>query len=71
MLLLVRTALERAAITRGDAAETLGTSTEEIRQLLSRPAAGDDDRRLQTILRLPLSPTAIGMAPDRAGRFVG
>jgi hypothetical protein len=47
MLLLVRTALERAAITRGDAAETLGTSTKEIRQMLSRPAAGDDDRRLQ------------------------
>jgi Zn-dependent peptidase ImmA (M78 family)/DNA-binding XRE family transcriptional regulator len=46
MLLLVRSALERSAITRGDAAETLGTSTEEIRQLLSRPAAGDEDRRL-------------------------
>ncbi len=47
MLLLVRIALERSAITRGDAAEILGTSTEEVRQLLSRPAAGDDDRRLQ------------------------
>jgi Zn-dependent peptidase ImmA (M78 family) len=47
MLLLVRTALERSAITRGDAAEILGTSTEEIRQLLSRPTAGDDDRHLQ------------------------
>jgi Zn-dependent peptidase ImmA (M78 family) len=47
VLLLVRTALERSVITRGDAAEILGTSTEEIRQLLSRPAAGDEDRRLQ------------------------
>lgn len=47
MLLLVRMALERSAITRGDAAELLGTSTEEVRQLLSRPAAGDDDRHVQ------------------------
>lgn len=47
VLLLVRTAVERSAITRGDAAEILGTSTEEVRQLLSRPAAGDDDRHLQ------------------------
>ncbi len=47
MLLLVRAALEHSAITRGDAAEILGTSTEEVRQLLSRPAAGDEDRRLQ------------------------
>lgn len=47
MLLLVRTALERSAITRGDAAEILGTSTEEVRQLLSQPAASDEDRRLQ------------------------
>jgi Zn-dependent peptidase ImmA (M78 family) len=47
MLLLVRTAIERSAITRGDAAEILGTSTEEVRQLLSRPAAGDEDRHLQ------------------------
>lgn len=47
MLLLVRTALERSVITRGDAAETLGTSTEEVRQLLARPAAGADDRHAQ------------------------
>jgi Zn-dependent peptidase ImmA (M78 family) len=50
LLLLVRTALDQAAITRGDAAEILGTSTEEIRQLLSRPAAGDEDRHLQSDL---------------------
>jgi hypothetical protein len=33
ILLLVRAALERSVITPGDAAEILGTSTEEIRQL--------------------------------------
>ena len=38
VLLLVRAALERSAITPGDAAEILGTGTEEIRQLLA--AAG-------------------------------
>lgn len=37
MLALIRTALEQGAITPGDAAETLGTSTEEIRQLLAQP----------------------------------
>lgn len=47
MLLLARAALERSIITRGDAAEILGTSPEEIRQLLSRPTAGEDDRHLQ------------------------
>jgi Zn-dependent peptidase ImmA (M78 family) len=47
MLLLVRTAVERSIITRGDAAEILGTSTEEVRQLLARPSADDEDRRIQ------------------------
>lgn len=47
MLLLIRTALDKSAITHGDAAEILGTSTEEVRQLLSRPAAGDEERHLQ------------------------
>ncbi|MCL4434865.1 MAG: XRE family transcriptional regulator [Actinobacteria bacterium] len=47
VLLLVRVALERRAITPGDAAEILGTSTEEIRQLLAHPSAADDDRRIQ------------------------
>jgi hypothetical protein len=35
VLLLVRAALERSAITLGDAAEILGTGTEEVRQLLA------------------------------------
>jgi Zn-dependent peptidase ImmA (M78 family)/transcriptional regulator with XRE-family HTH domain len=35
VLLLVRAALERSAITPGDAAEILGTGTEEVRQLLA------------------------------------
>lgn len=47
VLLLVRAALERNVITPGDAAEVLGTSTEEIRQLLARPGAADDERRVQ------------------------
>jgi Zn-dependent peptidase ImmA (M78 family)/transcriptional regulator with XRE-family HTH domain len=47
VLLLVRAALERSAITLGDAAEVLGTSTEEIRQLLAHPGAGDDERLAQ------------------------
>lgn len=47
VLLLVRAALERKVITPGDAAEVLGTSTEEIRQLLARPGAGEEDRRAQ------------------------
>ena len=47
MLLLVRNGVERGAITRGDAAETLGTSSEEIRQLLVRPAAASEDRHNQ------------------------
>jgi hypothetical protein len=47
ILLLVRAALERSAITLGDAAEVLGTSTEEIRQLITRPQPADDERRAQ------------------------
>lgn len=47
VLLLVRAALERAVITPGDAAEVLGTSTEEIRQLLSRPEPAEGERRAQ------------------------
>jgi Zn-dependent peptidase ImmA (M78 family)/DNA-binding XRE family transcriptional regulator len=47
VLLLVRAALERSVITAGDAAEILGTSTEEIRQLVSRPRPADDERRAQ------------------------
>jgi len=47
VLLLVRAALERSVITAGDAAEVLGTSTEEIRQLLSHPRPADDELRAQ------------------------
>jgi Zn-dependent peptidase ImmA (M78 family)/transcriptional regulator with XRE-family HTH domain len=47
VLLLVRAALERAVITPGDAAEILGTSTEEIRQLVNRPQPAEDERRAQ------------------------
>lgn len=46
-LLLVRAALEKSAITMGDAAEVLGTSTEEIRQLLSTTKPNDAERRVQ------------------------
>jgi len=47
VLLLVRAALERAVITPGGAAEVLGTNTEEIRQLLSRPRPAEGERRAQ------------------------
>jgi hypothetical protein len=47
MLVLVRDALEHGAITSGDAAETLGTSSEEIRQLLARPPIERDEQRVQ------------------------
>jgi Zn-dependent peptidase ImmA (M78 family)/transcriptional regulator with XRE-family HTH domain len=47
MLVLVRTAVEQGAITAGDAAETLGTSTEEIRQLLAQPLIEPDEQRIQ------------------------
>ncbi len=57
VLLLVRAALERAVITPGDAAEVLGTSTEEIRQLLSRPRPAEGERRANETLRTPHLPT--------------
>lgn len=47
VLLLVRSALERSVITAGDAADVLGTSTEEIRQLRARPGAGAGERHAQ------------------------
>jgi Zn-dependent peptidase ImmA (M78 family)/transcriptional regulator with XRE-family HTH domain len=40
VLALVRAAVERSVITAGDAASVLGTSTEEVRQLLAGTAAG-------------------------------
>jgi Zn-dependent peptidase ImmA (M78 family)/transcriptional regulator with XRE-family HTH domain len=47
MLALVRAALEQGIITPGDAAETLGTSTDEVRQLLARPPIQPDEQRIQ------------------------
>jgi Zn-dependent peptidase ImmA (M78 family)/transcriptional regulator with XRE-family HTH domain len=47
VLLLVRAALERSVITAGDAAEVLGTSTEEIRQLRAQPGPGEGERHAQ------------------------
>ncbi|MGH3300535.1 MAG: ImmA/IrrE family metallo-endopeptidase [Streptosporangiaceae bacterium] len=47
VLLLVRAAVERSLVTPGDAAEVIGTSTEEVRQLLARPRPEDDERRAQ------------------------
>lgn len=47
MLALVRSALDEGIITPGDAAETLGTSIQEIRQLLDRPAIQPDEQRVQ------------------------
>jgi Zn-dependent peptidase ImmA (M78 family) len=47
VLLLVRAALEHAVITPGDAAEVLGASTEEVRQLLARPRPAEGERRAQ------------------------
>jgi hypothetical protein len=40
VLVLVRGAVERSVITAGDAASVLGTSTEEVRQLLAGAAGG-------------------------------
>lgn len=45
LLLLVRAALAQSTITLGDAAEILGTSTDEARQLQAHPAAAEEDRR--------------------------
>jgi Zn-dependent peptidase ImmA (M78 family) len=47
MLALIRTALERGIITPGDAAETLGTSTDEIRQLLAQPPIRPEEQHIQ------------------------
>lgn len=46
-LLLVRAALDKSVITPGDAAETLGTSTEEVRQLLAATWPDENERRVQ------------------------
>jgi hypothetical protein len=43
----VREVAIRSVITRGDAVEILGTSTEEIRQLLARPRPAEDERLAQ------------------------
>jgi Zn-dependent peptidase ImmA (M78 family)/DNA-binding XRE family transcriptional regulator len=45
MLRLVRAAILRKEITRGDAAETLGVSVEDVLALLDRPRAGPTERR--------------------------
>jgi len=47
MLALIRTALERGIITPGDAAETLVTSTDEIRQLLAQPPIRPEEQHIQ------------------------
>lgn len=47
MLVLVRKAVDVGVITPGDAAETLGTSIEEVRQLLARPPIGPEEQRVQ------------------------
>jgi Zn-dependent peptidase ImmA (M78 family)/transcriptional regulator with XRE-family HTH domain len=46
MLRVVRAALLRNAITRGDAAETLGVSVEDILLLLDKPRAASKERRV-------------------------
>jgi Zn-dependent peptidase ImmA (M78 family) len=63
LLLLVRAALEQGAVTAGDAAETLGTSTEEIRQLLAVPPIEPDERRIQQ----DLEAAAFAHRSDRSG----
>jgi Zn-dependent peptidase ImmA (M78 family)/transcriptional regulator with XRE-family HTH domain len=47
MLELVRSAVEGDLITMGDAAEALGTSLDEVRQLLARPSVDPQERRVQ------------------------
>ena len=47
MLALVRAGVEHGTMTAGDAAETLGTSTEEVRQLLGRPSIEPGEERAQ------------------------
>lgn len=44
LLLLVRWALQKGEVTLGDAAETLGCSSEDVRRLLGRPRADNDER---------------------------
>jgi Zn-dependent peptidase ImmA (M78 family)/transcriptional regulator with XRE-family HTH domain len=63
MLALVRTALETGIITPGDAAETLGTSTEEIRQLLARPPIEHDERHAQRDLEAAAFAHKTGQTP--------
>jgi Zn-dependent peptidase ImmA (M78 family)/transcriptional regulator with XRE-family HTH domain len=45
-LRLVQNAVRRKVITRGDAAETLGVSNEDVLALLERPGAGPSERRI-------------------------
>jgi Zn-dependent peptidase ImmA (M78 family)/DNA-binding XRE family transcriptional regulator len=45
LLRLTQAAIRRRAITRGDAAETLGVSVEDVLALLDRPSAGPLERR--------------------------
>jgi hypothetical protein len=47
MLALVRAAHAQGVVTPGDAAETLGTSTDEVRQLLARPPIQPEEQRVQ------------------------
>jgi Zn-dependent peptidase ImmA (M78 family)/transcriptional regulator with XRE-family HTH domain len=47
MLALVQAAVEEEIITPGDAAETLSTSTHEIRQLLARPPIQPQEQHIQ------------------------
>jgi Zn-dependent peptidase ImmA (M78 family)/transcriptional regulator with XRE-family HTH domain len=47
ILSVVRAALEQGIVTPGDAAETLGTSTDEARQLLARPPIQPEEQRIQ------------------------
>ena len=46
MLRLIRAAIVRRVITRGDAAETLGVSVEDVLVLLDQPEAGAPERRV-------------------------
>lgn len=46
MLRLIRVAVLRGVITRGDAAETLGVGVEDVLVLLDQPQAADHERRL-------------------------
>ena len=46
MLRLIRAAIVRRLITRGDAAETLGVSVEDVLVLLEQPEAGAPERRV-------------------------